>query len=249
MTDLKNKTAIVTGSSRGLGKTIAKLLAFNGANVIINYSSNENQAKEVVSEIIQSGGQAYAIQADISNPVEITKLFDQTIEKYGKIDIVINNAGIMITKFTKDTSEEDFDKTFSINTKSVFFSMKESATKMADNGRIINISSSVTRVMFPTYGVYSASKAAVEQMTKVFAKEIGSKGITANTISPGPINTELFLQGKTEEVIQRIAGLTAFNRIGETDDIAPIILFLASDKSQWITGQNFVRNMQESQVS
>lgn len=239
MTDLKNKTAIVTGSSRGLGKTIAKLLAFNGANVIINYSSNENQAKEVVSEIIQSGGQAYAIQADISNPVEITKLFDQTIEKYGKIDIVINNAGIMITKFTKDTSEEDFDKTFSINTKSVFFSMKESATKMADNGRIINISSSVTRVMFPTYGVYSASKAAVEQMTKVFAKEIGSKGITANTISPGPINTELFLQGKTEEVIQRIAGLTAFNRIGETDDIAPIILFLASDKSQWITGQNF----------
>jgi 3-oxoacyl-[acyl-carrier protein] reductase len=239
MVNLNNKTAIVTGSSRGLGKAVAKLLALNGANVIINYSSNKNQAEEVVSEIIQSGGNAYAIKADISNPTEITKLFDQSIEKYGRIDIVINNAGIMITKFTKDTSEEDFDKTFSINTKSVFFSMKESATKMSDNGRIINISSSVTRVMFPTYGVYSASKAAVEQMTKVFAKEIGSRGITANTISPGPINTELFLQGKTEEVIQRVAGLTAFNRIGETNDIAPIILFLASDESQWITGQNF----------
>lgn len=239
MIHLKNKTAIITGSSRGLGKAIAKLLALNGANVIINYSSNKIQADEVVSEIIQSGGQAHAIQADISSPVEITKLFDQTIEKYGKIDIVINNAGIMITKFTKNTSEEDFDRTFSINTKSVFFSMKEAATKMAENGRIINISSSVTRVMFPTYGVYSASKAAVEQMTKVFAKEIGSRGITANTISPGPINTELFLQGKTEEVIQRIASLTAFNRIGETYDIIPVILFLSSDESQWITGQNF----------
>lgn len=239
MANLKNKVAIVTGSSRGLGKAVAKLLALNGANVVINYSSNKIQADEVVSEIVQSGGQAFAIQADISNPAEITKLFDQTIERYGQIDIVINNAGIMITKFTRDTSEEDFDRTFSINTKSVFFSMREAATKMADNGRIINISSSVTRVMFPTYGVYSASKAAVEQMTKVFAKEIGNRGITANTISPGPINTELFLQGKNEEAIQRIAGLTAFNRIGETDDIAPVILFLASDESQWITGQNF----------
>ena len=239
MANLKNKVAIVTGSSRGLGKAVAKLLALNAANVVINYSSNKIQADEVVSEIVQSGGQAFAIQADISNPAEISKLFDQTIERYGQIDIVINNAGIMITKFTRDTSEEDFDRTFSINTKSVFFSMREAATKMADNGRIINISSSVTRVMFPTYGVYSASKAAVEQMTKVFAKEIGSRGITANTISPGPINTELFLQGKNEEAIQRIAGLTALNRIGETDDIAPVILFLASDESQWITGQNF----------
>lgn len=238
MTNLKNKTAIVTGASRGLGKTIAKILAQNGANVIVNYANNEEQANEVVSEISNSGGQAFAIQADISKPIEITKLFDQTIEKYGQIDIVINNAGIMITKFTKDTTEDDFDKTFSVNAKSVFFSMKEASTKMANNGRVINISSSVTRVMFPTYGVYSASKSAVEQMTKVFAKEIGSKGITANTVSPGPMNTELFLQGKSEEVIQRIASLTAFNRIGETADIAPIILFLASEESQWVTGQN-----------
>ena len=215
MANLKNKVAIVTGSSRGLGKAVAKLLALNGANVVINYSSNKIQADEVVSEIVQSGGQAFAIQADISNPAEITKLFDQTIERYGQIDIVINNAGIMITKFTRDTSEEDFDRTFSINTKSVFFSMREAATKMADNGRIINISSSVTRVMFPTYGVYSASKAAVEQMTKVFAKEIGNRGITANTISPGPINTELFLQGKNEEAIQRIAGLTALTELAK----------------------------------
>ena len=148
----------------------------------------------------------------------------------------------MIIKPTRDTTEEDFDKTFSVNTKSVFFSMKEASTKMVNNGRIINISSSVTRVMFPGYGIYSASKSAIEQMTRVFAKEIGSKGITANSVSPGPINTELFLEGKSEEMIQRIAGMTAFNRIGETNDIAPLILFLASDESQWITGQNFGAN-------
>ena len=136
MTNLKNKTAIVTGASRGLGKTIAKILAKNGANVIINYANNEEQANEVVSEISNSGGQAFAIQADISKPIEITKLFDQTIEKYGQIDIVINNAGIMITKFTKDTTEDDFDKTFSVNAKSVFFSMKEASTKMAHFFRI-----------------------------------------------------------------------------------------------------------------
>ncbi len=239
MRNLKGKIAIVTGSSRGLGKTVAKLLAFNGARVVINYAADKDQAQKVVSEITASGGHAYAIEADVRNPAEMAKLFDRTIEKFGKIDIVINNAGIMITKFIKDTSEEDFDRTFSINTKSVFFSMKESAAKMADHGRIINISSSVTRVMFPAYGVYAASKAAVEQMTRVFAKEIGSRGITANTISPGPINTALFLKGKTDEAIGRIAGLSAFNRIAETDDIAPLVLFLASDESHWITGQNF----------
>lgn len=242
MTDLKNKTAIVTGASRGLGKTIAKLLAIHGANVVVNFANNQSQADEVVSEIIQSGGQALAIQADISQSAEVTKLFDQAIEKYGKIDIVINNGGIMITKFLKDTTEEDFDKQFSINVKGVFLSMKEASAKMANNGRIINISSTVTRLMMPTYSTYSASKSAVEQMTRVFAKEIGGKGITVNSVSPGPVNTELFLKGKTEEMIQRIAGLSAFNRIGETPDIVPVILFLASDESQWITGQNFGAN-------
>lgn len=242
MTILEHKIAIVTGASRGLGKTIAKLLAKNGATVIVNYSANHQQAKNVIDEITQSNGKAIAIQADVSKAAEITKLIDQTIEKFGKIDILINNAGIMITKPIKDTSEEDFDNQFSINVKSVFLSMKEASTKMERNGRIINISSSVTRLMMPTYGTYSATKSAVEQMTRVFAKEIAGKGITVNSVSPGPLNTELFKKGKTEEVIERIAGLSAFNRIGETEDVAPIIMFLASDDSQWITGQNFGAN-------
>lgn len=238
MNKLANKTAIVTGASRGLGKEIALLLAAHGAAVVINYANNNEEAKKVADSINTNGGRAIAIPADISDAAAVTRLFDQTIEQFGKVDIVVNNAGIMITKPVKDTTEEDFDQQFRINVKSIFLSMKEAAVKMAGNGRIINISSSVTRLMMPGYATYAATKAAVEQMSRVFAKEIGPKGITVNSVSPGPLNTELFLKDKTPELVQRIAGLSAFNRIGETEDIAPIILFLAGDDSHWITGQN-----------
>lgn len=238
MNKLANKTAIVTGASRGLGKEIALLLAAHGANVVINYANNTEEAEKVANNINITGGRAIAIRADISDATAVTHLFDQTIEQFGKVDIVVNNAGIMITKLVKDTTEEDFDQQFRINVKSVFLSMKEAALKMADNGRIINISSSVTRLMMPGYASYAATKAAVEQMSRVFAKEIGAKGITVNSVSPGPLNTELFLKDKTPELVQRIAGLSAFNRIGETEDIAPVILFLSGDESHWITGQN-----------
>ncbi|MFD2918239.1 SDR family oxidoreductase [Terrimonas rubra] len=238
MNKLANKTAIVTGASRGLGKEIALLLAAHGANVVINYANNTEEAEKVANSINNTGGRAIAIRADISDAAAVTHLFDQTIEQFGKVNIVVNNAGIMITKPVKDTTEEDFDQQFRINVKSVFLSMKEAALKMADHGRIINISSSVTRLMMPGYASYAATKAAVEQMSRVFAKEIGAKGITVNSVSPGPLNTELFLKDKTPELVQRIAGLSAFNRIGETEDIAPVILFLAGDESHWITGQN-----------
>lgn len=238
MNKLTNKTAIVTGASRGLGKEIALLLAAHGANVVINYANNTEEAEKVADHINTTGGRAIAIRADISDAAAVTHLFDQTIEQFGKVDIVVNNAGIMITKPVKDTTEEDFDQQFRINVKSIFLSMKEAATKMSNNGRIINISSSVTRLIMPGYATYAATKAAVEQMSRVFAKEIGPKGITVNSVSPGPLNTELFLKDKTPELVQRIAGLSAFNRIGETEDIAPVILFLAGDESHWITGQN-----------
>jgi 3-oxoacyl-[acyl-carrier protein] reductase len=151
---------------------------------------------------------------------------------------LINNAGIAIYKLIKDTTDEDFDRIFDINVKGVFNTMKEASTLLADNGRIINFSSSVTRLMLPTYGTYSATKSAVEQLTRVFAKEVGAKGITVNSISPGPVNTELFKQGKNEEVIKHLASMSAFNRIGEPEDIAKIVLFLVDEDSKWITGQN-----------
>ena len=238
MEKLKGKVIIITGSSRGIGSTIAKTLAKNGAKVVVNYSGSEETAKSVVNEILQSGGQAIAIKADVSKSEDVKRLFQKTIEKFEKIDVLINNAGIAIYKLIKDTTDEDFDRIFDVNVKGVFNTMREASTLLGDNGRIINFSSSVTRLMLPTYGTYSATKSAVEQLTRVFAKEVGTKGITVNSISPGPVNTELFKQGKNEEVIKRLASMSAFNRIGEPEDIAKIVLFLVDDDSKWITGQN-----------
>lgn len=238
MTGLKNKTAIITGSSRGLGKKVAIALAEQGVNVVVNYNVKESEASATVDKITSSGGNAIAIKADVSKSEDVVFLFEKAIKHFGKIDIVVNNAGIMVTKFLKDFSEEEFDKQFSVNVKSVFLMMKTASEKLESNGRIINISSSVSRLMMPNYAVYSATKSAVEQMTRVFAKEIGNKGITVNSVLPGPINTELFLNGKSDDLINRIAGLSAFNRIGNIEDILPIILFLSGNDSQWITGQS-----------
>lgn len=238
MANLKNKTAIITGSSRGLGRKAAIELVKHGAGVVVNYHSNETEARATVNEILSNGGNAIAVKADVTNSEDVNYLFEKTLEQFGKIDIVVNNAGIMVTKFLKDFTEEEFDKQFSFNVKSVFLMMKKASEKLNQNGRIINISSSTSRLMLPTYAIYSATKSAVEQMTRVFAKEISSKGITVNSVLPGPINTELFRNGKSEDLINRIAGLSAFNRIGNVEDIIPIILFLSSDESQWITGQS-----------
>ncbi|MDM1070938.1 SDR family oxidoreductase [Empedobacter brevis] len=238
MINLKDKTVIVTGSSRGLGKQIAIEFAKKGANVVINYNSNESEALSTVKEITLNEGKAIAVKANVSQNEDVNHLFEKTIEHFGKVDIVVNNAGIMMTKFLKDFSAEEFDKQFTTNVKSVFLMMKKASDKLEENGRIINISSSTSRLMMPTYAIYSATKSAVEQMTKVFAKEIGSKGITVNSVLPGPMNTALFTNGKSPELINKIAALSAFNRIGNVEDIIPVILFLGSDESQWITGQN-----------
>lgn len=238
MKELKNKTAIVTGSSRGLGRATALALAGKGASVVVNYNSNQEEAEEVVKEITVQGGNAVAIQANVSRAEDVNRLFESAVSHFGKIDILVNNAGIMMTKPLQNFSEEEFDAQFSVNVKSVFLMMKAAAEKLEANGRIINISSSTSRLMMPAYAVYSAAKAAVEQMTRVFAKEIGHKGITVNSVLPGPLNTELFLKGKSEELIGRIAGLSAFNRIGETEDVIPLILFLSSEESKWLTGQS-----------
>ena len=238
MIDLSNKIAIVTGSSRGLGKQTALEMAKKGASLVINYNSNAGEAEQVIQEIQALGGKAFAVKANVGVQKDVGFLFEQAISHFGKIDIVVNNAGIMITKFLKDFSEEEFDQQFAINVKSVFLMMKTASEKMENKGRIINISSSTSKLIMPTYAVYSAAKAAVEQMTRVFAKEIGSKEITVNSVLPGPMNTELFLKGKSEELITQKANQSAFKRIGNVEDIIPIILFLSSDASQWITGQN-----------
>jgi 3-oxoacyl-[acyl-carrier protein] reductase len=242
MKSLNNKVAIVTGSSRGIGAQIAITLAEAGASVVINYSSNQKPADKVVSEIKANGGSAIAIKADISSPEEVKLMFDSAISQFGKINILINNAGSILYKTIQDTTDDDFDKIFSVNVKGTFNTLREAASRLENEGRIINLSSSTTRLMLPTYGAYCATKGAVEQLTRVFSKEVGARNITVNSISPGPINTELFTAGKSEEVINRLASMSAFNRIGEPVDVARIVSFLVSEEASWVTGQNIGAN-------
>lgn len=242
MGNFENKTVIVTGASRGLGKQIALEFAKKGAAVVINYSSAKEEAGKVVNEIKLAGGRAISVQTDVSTAADVERLFDEASRQFGKIDIVINNAGVMITKLLQDVSEADFDRQFAINTKSVFLVLKQAVEKLENGGRIVTISSSTSRLMMPGYSVYSATKAAVEQLSKVVAKEVGHRDITVNCVLPGPINTALFRNGKSTELIDKIAGLSAFNRIGEPEDIVPVILFLASKEAQWITGQTIGAN-------
>ncbi len=238
MKKLNEKVAIVTGASRGIGAAVAKKLAAEGAKVVVNYSGSQADAEKVVQHIVSNQGLAIAIQADVSNAQDVKSLFDSAIQHFGKVDILVNNAGIMITKLLKDTTDEDFDKQFNVNVKGTFLMLREAATKLAENGSIINFSTSVNRVMLPTYSTYVATKAAVEQLTRVFSKEIGARGITVNTVSPGPTNTELFIKGKPQQAIDGAKSLSAFNRLGEPEDIASVVAFLAGDDAKWVSAQN-----------
>ncbi|SDR09509.1 3-oxoacyl-[acyl-carrier protein] reductase [Chryseobacterium soldanellicola] len=238
MSNLSNKVVLVTGASKGIGAEVAKKIAEAGAKVIVNFAGSKADADNVVEEIKKKGGDAIVVQADVSKPEDVKSLFDQSIAHYGRIDVLINNAGIMITKTIQETTDEDFDRHFSINVKGVFNTLREAATKLADNGSIINFSTSVNRLMLPGYGTYVATKSAVEQLTRVFSKEIGHRGINVNSVSPGPTATALFLNGKSQETIDRLASLNPFGRIGETDDIANVVVFLAGDEAKWINAQN-----------
>ena len=234
---LSGKVALVTGSSRGIGRAIVERLSRQGAAVAINYFSNSDKAEEVVAGIVSNGGSAVALQADVSRLKDIQRLFEHTLAHFERLDIVVNNAGIRISKDVTDIVEEEFDRLFAINVKGTFFSCQLAARRMSDNGRIINISSAVTRMMLPGYAIYSASKAAVDQITRVLAKELGGRQITVNAVAPGPVDTELFRDGKTKEQIQEMAQMAALGRIGNVEDIADAVAFLASDDARWITGQ------------
>jgi 3-oxoacyl-[acyl-carrier protein] reductase len=238
MKTLAEKVILVTGASKGIGAAIAKRLAEAGAKVIVNYAGSREEAERVVHEISLHGGEAIALHADVSKSDQVEGLFNTALQYFGRIDVLVNNAGIMITKLLKDTTDDDFTRHFDINVRGTFNTLRQAATKLSDNGSIINVSTSVNRIMLPTYSTYVASKAAVEQLTRVFSKEVGARGINVNSISPGPTNTQLFLKGKPQEVIERSKSLSAFNRLGEPDDIAKVVVFLASDEAKWISAQN-----------
>lgn len=234
---LNGKTAIVTGASRGIGRQIALQLAEAGAKVVVNYASNPEKANEVVRAIEQSGGEAIAVRADVSAVSEVEALFAATLARFGRVDILINNAGVMECASIGDVTEAMFDRQFAVNVKGTYFACQQAMRHMEAGGTIINFSTSVSGAMLPTYSVYAATKGATEQLTRQLAKEFGPKDIVINCIAPGQVSTELFLNGKSEELVDSFRRMNAFGRLGEPDDIANAIDLLVSDKARWITGQ------------
>lgn len=239
---MKDKVVLVTGGSRGIGRAIALECGQRGAHVVVNYRANEIEAQKVVAQINKLGGSAELNQADIGKVEEISLLFNKIAEKKTKLDVLVNNAGIMINTPLAQVSEEEYDEVFDLNAKGLFFCCQKAVEIMPDGGRIINIGTSVTRIMLPNYATYAASKGAVEQLTRVLAKEVGCKGITVNTISPGPTDTELFRIGKSEEQIQALADMSAFGRVGTPIDIGKAVALLISRDASWISGQTIFVN-------
>jgi 3-oxoacyl-[acyl-carrier protein] reductase len=231
------KTAIVTGASRGIGRAIALRLAADGFGVVVNYAGNAAKAEAVVKEITTSGGCGRAVQADVANPEDVKRLFEKTLTAFGRIDVVVNNAGIMPVSPIANGDVETFDKVIATNLRGTFLVLSQAAQHVAEGGRIIAFSSSVLAKNFPGYGPYIASKAGVEGLVHVLANELRGRKITVNAVAPGPVGTELFLEGKTEEQIKQITGMAPLERIGQPEDIASVVSFLAGPDGGWVNTQ------------
>ncbi|KXF75610.1 3-ketoacyl-ACP reductase [Paramesorhizobium deserti] len=239
---LKDKTAIITGAGKGIGAAIARRLAHDGCAVVVNYARDEAAARQVVKDIEQAGGKAVAIQADIGDPAGMTKLFDAAEAAFGPADILVNNAGMMRLSPLADATDADFDEHCAVNLGGTFRGMREAARRLRDGGRIISLSSSVVGFYQPGYSLYAATKAAIEAMTHVLAKELGPRRITVNAIAPGPIETDFFMRGKSEELVANITRMIPLGRLGQPDDIADAIAFLAGPESGWVNGQTIRAN-------
>jgi len=234
---MTQKVAIVTGASRGIGAVIAERLASEGFAVVINYASSAAEAEALVAKVQANGGKAIAVKADVASASDVRALFDTTEQQLGKVDVLVNNAGILKMVALAETDDELYERTFAINTRGTFNTLREAASRMNDGGRIINFSSSTVGMNLPNYSVYIASKAAVESLTQVFAKELRGRGITVNAVAPGPVATDLFFNGKSEEQVQNLAKMPPLERLGQPDDIAGVVSFLTGPDSGWINGQ------------
>lgn len=237
MADKSNKVAIVTGASRGIGAAVAERLARDGFAVVVNYAASAGPAEALVRAIESRGGRALAAKVDVSDAAAMRTMFDAAEQAYGGIDVLVNNAGIMKLAKIADCDDAAFDEQIAINLKGSFNGMREVARRLRDGGRIVNFSTSVVGTKLETYGVYTATKAAVEAMTAILSKELRGRRITVNAVAPGPVSTELFLTGKSPELIERMAKMNPMERLGTTEDIASVVSFLAGSDGGWVNGQ------------
>ncbi|MDR7144785.1 SDR family oxidoreductase [Rhizobium sp. BE258] len=234
---MDKKVAIVTGASRGIGAAVAERLAADGFNVVINFAGNALAAEMTAAKIEQAGGTAITAQADVSDPAAVAHMFDAAEAAFGRVDVLVNNAGVMLLSPIADASDDQFDRQIAINLKGVFNGMRQAATRLNREGRIINFSSSVVGLYQPNYSIYAATKAGVEAMTHILSKELRGRNITVNAIAPGPTATDLFLEGKPQETVDHLAKLAPLERLGQPQDIAAAVSFLAGPDGAWINGQ------------
>jgi 3-oxoacyl-[acyl-carrier protein] reductase len=231
------RAAIITGSARGIGAAVAERLAKDGFAVIVNYPSNGAQVDKLVRKIEAAGGRALPVQADVSDPAAVGRMFQAAESAYGGVDVLVNNAGIMHLAKIGDADDAFFDRHVAINLKGVFNCLREAAKRLRSGGRIISFSSSVVGLYQPSYGIYAATKAGVEAMTHVLCKELRGRNITVNVVAPGPTATELFFDGKSPEVVEQHKKLAPLERLGQPEDIANTVAFLAGPDGGWINGQ------------
>ena len=237
MTDNNRKVAIVTGASRGIGAAVAERLAADGFAVIVNYAASAGPAETLVRTIEARGQRGLAVKADVSDAGAVRGMFEAAEKAFGGVDVLVNNAGIMKLAKVADCDDAAFDDQIAINLKGTFNGMREAARRLRDGGRIINFSTSVVGTKLETYSVYAATKAAVETMTAILSKELRGRHITVNAVAPGPVSTELFLTGKSPELLERLAKMPPLERLGTTQDIASVVSFLAGPDGGWVNGQ------------
>src|SRR3979409_2253829 len=226
MTNETNKVAIVTGASRGIGAAVAERLAGEGFTVVVNYSGDAKSAETLARKIESKGGRALTAKADVSDAKAVRGMFDAAEAAFGGVDVLVSNAGVMKLAKIADSDAALFDQQIAVNLKGTFYALREAAKRLRDGGRIVNFSTSVVGTKLETYGIYAATKSAVETMTAILSKELRGRNITVNAVAPGPTATDLFLNGKSPELIERMAKTNPNERLGTPEAIASVVAFL-----------------------